>query len=324
MVAWFTQLNEFSLNVLLLLAVVFIKIIMTRFLPFVTQNEPLQFFNWYCLQLESKVNKSKNSISQRNISGFIAALITLLPITIILWIFEDFIAVTWLWHGILLYLAIGNFKLSLASNNISKALSIKQNNLAQQTLKPWVLRDVDRLSTMGIAKTTIEMQLLHYLQGYLLIAFYFLSVGALSALMIRLALMMHYCWNPKQDKFYHFGHFINLVINVIQWLPNRIFTLLMLLTSVGNNALNNTKKLSRQWLNLNNDIVIHSLALNLNIQLAGVAMYNGKKLRRKRFNDHGKQPEAMDILRTTKVIQHIFYFLLALTILLAITTLLIH
>ena len=98
----------------------------------------------------------------------------------------------------------------------------------------------------------------------------------------------------------------------------------MLLTSVGNNALNNTKKLSRQWLNLNNDIVIHSLALNLNIQLAGVAMYNGKKLRRKRFNDHGKQPEAMDILRTTKVIQHIFYFLLALTILLAITTLLIH
>jgi len=324
MANWFTQLNDFSIDVLLLIVVILLKLFMAHFLPILTKNEPLQFFNWYCQQLASKVNKSNNSISQQHISGFIAVLITFLPLSIILWLFEDFIAVTWLWHAILLYLAIGNFKLSLASKAISQSLSLKQNHLAKQTLKPWILRNVDNLSTMGIAKTTIEMQLLRYLQNYLLIAFYFLSVGALSALLIKLAIMMHYCWNTKLNKYHHFGHFISLVVTLVQWLPNRIFTLMIMLTCIGNNALKNTKKLSGQWFNLNNNIVIHSLALSLNIQLAGVAMYNDVKLRRKSFNDNGNQPQTSDILAANKVILHIFYFLLALTILTAITTLLIH
>lgn len=324
MITWFAQLNDFSIDVVLLLIVILLKMVMARFLPFLTQNEPLQFFSWYCQQLASKVNKSKNSFSQQNISGFIATLITLVPITIILWFFEDFIAVNWLWHGVLLYLAIGNFKLSLASKDISQALLVKQNHFAQQTLKPWVLRDVESLSAMGLAKSTIEMQLLRSLQEYLVITFYYLTLGALSALIIRLAVMMHYCWNSKLEKFHYFGHLINLVSNLLQWFPNRIFTLVLQLSSIGNNAFNNTKKLSGQWLKLNNDIVIHSLALSLNIQLAGVVMYDGLKLRRKSFNRNGKQPDASDIPRATKSIQHIFYFLLALTILIAISTLLIH
>jgi len=323
MITWFTQLNDFSFNVLLLLIVILLKITIARFVPLITQNEPLQFFIWYCQQLANKVNKNTNSTSQLQISGFIATLISLLPIIIILWIFEDFIAVPWVWHSLLLYIAMGDFKLSLASKNISQALSIKQNHLAKQTLKPWVLRNVDKLSTMGIAKTTIEMQLLRYVQFYFIIACYFLVLGSLCAFSVRLVIIMHHCWNTKLDKFQHFGRFISLIVNIIQWLPNRIFTLIILFTSVGNNAFNNTKKLAHQWLQLNNDIVIHSFALSLNIQLSGVAIYNEVKLRRKAYNIQGNQPDISDIHRATKAIHQIFYFLLSLTTLVAISTLLI-
>jgi adenosylcobinamide-phosphate synthase len=314
------QFNDFSLNVLLLLITITVKALVNLFI----QTEPLRFFSWYNQRLAKKVNKSINSVKQQSIAGLIAAIVTLLPIVIILWLFADFIALPWLWHALLLYLALGDFHLFSAINNVSQALLAKQTHLAKHTLKPWVLRDVDTLSSMGLSKATIEMQLLRCLQQYFIIACYFLAIGPLMALTVRLIIEMHYCWNEKRPSFQHFGKFIATLSAIIQWFPSRVFSLLLVFSALTSNASLFAQAYKKHCYKLNNDIVLHLFALKLNIQLAGVAIYEQKKLRRVSFNQSAPQPQASDIKRAYKLILQLLYFALALTISLAILTIVLH
>lgn len=322
------QLQGFSLNALILLMVIIIKSVVAHFIHYHNDNNrnnnALTFFSWYCQRLASKVNKQQNSAQQQQIAGFIAALITLTPLIIILWLFADFIAVPWLWQALLLYFALGNFQLNKKCKEISQALINKQYDIAKQTLEPWVLRDVEPLSSMGVAKTTIEMLLLRYLQHYFIIACYFLAFGGLTAFSIRLILDMHYCWNKKQPNFHYFGQFITKLSALIQWLPSRFFALLMLLASIGKHFKIALKAYKKYYFTLNNNIIIALLAIMLDIRLAGVVMYQAKKLRRLSFNDKAEQPQADNIIQASKLIRQLLYFSLALTIIAIISTLLIH
>ena len=59
-----TELTPFSYHVLILMAVLMIKSVISHFVA----HEPLRFFQFYCLQLGKKVNNSKNSSQQQVLS----------------------------------------------------------------------------------------------------------------------------------------------------------------------------------------------------------------------------------------------------------------
>lgn len=227
----FITLSSFSYQLLILLVVIVAKATISHFIP----HEPLRFFQFYCQKLSDKVNKSKNSPQQQTIAGFISVLVTLLPISIILYLFEAFIDVNILWQGLLLYIAIGSFGLAHINKTIAQALIAKQNYFAKQTLKPWVLRETEPLSSLGLSKSSIEMQLLRTLQQGYTVAIIFLIAGPLAALSYRLLLEMHYCWNTKLISHKYFGLYSKHLVNLLQWLPVRVFSLLLLFTSIGKN-----------------------------------------------------------------------------------------
>ena len=285
-------INHFSITVLLLFAVILIKILISR----IINQQPLSFFNFYCQKLSEKVNKAKNSIKQQTIAGFVAILMTLTPLVIILSIFEFFIEVPWLWQGFLLYFALGPLNLKVQSKTIAQALVANQNYLAKQTLQPLILRETEQLSKMGISKSCIEMQLLKTLQQTFVVICYFLIFGPLAALSYRLLLEMHYSWNTKQSAFTHFGQQADILVNIFQWLPVRLFTLIMLTMHSGQSLLLTWRLIKDKFFQLNNDVALHCFALNLQIRLGGVAVYSGIKLRKLSFNDHARQPEPNDII----------------------------
>jgi len=320
MTNFFAQLHGFSLQILIFVSIVIIKMVVAHF----SSTHLLAPFTWYCTRLAQKVNKTQNTDQQQKIAGFIATIITIVPIFIMLWLFADFIAVPWLWQAMLLYLAMGDFQLNNVLKNIIHALQKNQNHLAKQTLKPYVLRNVEPLSSMGINKATIEMLLLRYVQQYFIIGFYFLTFGALTAFSVRLLLEMHYCWNKKQADFNYFGQFISLLNSVLQWLPVRIFALLLLLSSIGKPFIKATSDFKKYFFTVNSNLVISLFATILNIRLAGVAIYNESKLRRPSFNDNGPQPIVDDIIRANKLISQLLYFSLILTTIVAISTLLLY
>jgi len=298
-----SNLNDFSYNVLLLIIALAIKALISHFIA----HDPLRFFRFYCHQLAKKVNKPKNSSNQQSIAGLIAMVITLLPIIIILWLFEVFIEVAYLWQGLLLYIALGSFGLESINKKLAQALAAKQTYVAKQLLSPLVLRNTENLSNLGLSKAAIEMQLLRTLQQIYVVSFIFLFTGPLAALSYRLILEMHYCWNSKSLTFKHFGYYVRIIVNLCQWLPIRLFSLLLLITSLGKNPLLFWRLSKVHFFKLNNDIAILLFALVLEVKLGGVAMYEQNKLRKSSFNDLAKQPEPTDIIHASKKIKQIMW-----------------
>lgn len=304
----FIILSSYSYQLLILLVVIGCKATISHFIS----HEPLRFFQFYCQKLSDKVNKPKNSPKQQIIAGFISVLVTLLPIVIILYLFEAFIEVNILWQALLLYIAMGSFGLAHVNKIIAQALVSKQNYFAKQTLKPWVLRETEPLSSLGLSKSSIEMQLLRTLQQGYAVAIIFLIGGPLVAISYRLLLEMHYCWNTKLVSYNYFGLYSKRLVNLLQWLPVRIFSLLLLFTSVGKNFVLFWRLSKQHFFQLDNNIALLLLALNLEIKLGGVALYDNKnqgkqKLRKISFNDLARQPQITDIIHASSKIKSIIY-----------------
>ncbi len=312
------NLSPFSYQLLILLTAMFSKGVISHFIS----HEPLRFFQFYCQKLGDKVNKSPNSPQQQTISGLVAIIITLAPIAIILWLFAAFIEVDFLWQAFLLYLAIGSFGLSQVNKSIAQAIVAKQSYLAKQTLKRWLLRETEPLSSLGLSKAAIEMKLLRTLQQGYVVAIIFLIAGPLAAILFRLLLEMHYCWNTKLEKFNHFGLHSKLIVNLLQWLPVRIFSLFLLFTSIGKNFLLFWRLSKKHFFQLDNNIALLLLALSLEVKLGGVAMYantNGAntKLAKTSFNDLARQPQVTDIIHANNKITYLVSFSLTFLILIA-------
>jgi adenosylcobinamide-phosphate synthase len=304
----FTTLSSFSNQLLILLTVILSKVIVSHFI----HHEPLRFFQFYCQKLSDKVNKPQNSQNQQTIAGLVAIAVTLPPIIIILWMFESFVEVSLLWQGLLLYVAIGSFGITKINKDIAQALSTKQNAFAKQTLKPWVLRETEPLSGLGLSKSCIEMQLFRTLQQGYTVAFIFMTLGPLMAISYRLLLEMHYCWNTKLVVHRHFGLYSKYLVNLLMWLPVRIFSLLLLFSSIGKNFVLFWNLSRKHFFQLNNNIALLLLSLNLGVKLGGVAMYDDKthakeKLRKMSFNDLSRQPQVTDILHANRKIHSVIY-----------------
>ena len=309
------QLPLFSYQVLILLFVLVLKMSISHFI----QHEPLRAFQFYCRQLSEKVNNKNNSHQQQIIAGLVSILVTLIPITIILWLFSDFVAVDYLWQGLLLYFALGTMNLKANNKKIAQALVAKKNYDAKQILNRFVLRETTQLSVVGLSKAAIEMQLLRTLQQGYVVAFIFLALGPLAAFCYRLLLEMHYSWNPKLTKFIHFGFYSAQLVYLCQWLPVRVFSLLLLLLNLGRNALLCWRLSKKYFFQLNNHFSLSLFAFFLEIKLGGVAMYQKDKLRRISFNDLAKQPEVTDIIHADRQIKQVIALSLVATITVAIT-----
>ena len=301
--------STFSYHLLILLTVLVSKAFISHFI----HHEPLRLFQFYCGKLSDKVNNNTNNPQQQTIAGLIAIFVTLTPIAIILWLFESFIEVDFLWQFLLLYIAIGSFGLAKVNKTIAQAIVAKQNYFAKQTLSALVLRETEPLSSVGLAKTSIEVLLLKTLQQGYSIAFVFLLAGPLAAISFRLLLEMHYGWNTKLIKFNHFGLYSKILVNIVLWLPIRIFSLLLLFTSIGKNFVLFWRLSKSHFFQLDNSIAILLFALTLEIKLGGVAIYDdgeqgNNKLRKTNFNDLARQPQVTDIIHANNKLKMLIYF----------------
>ena len=139
-----------------------------------------------------------------------------------------FVEAAWLWQSFLLYLALGELHLGKTSKEIAKLLVANKKFEAKQLLTPWLLRETDKLSSLGLAKSCFEMLLLRSIQNLFTIGLMFLIFGPLAALTSRLLIEMHYCWNPKNNSFSPFGNSVAFIVNIIQRLAKTLGIIILL------------------------------------------------------------------------------------------------
>lgn len=289
-----TTLPPLGIDILVLLLVVVIKSLVTR----LSSYNGLSFFHFYCQQLANKVNKPNNSDSQRKVAGFIASLITLVPVLIILWLFENYVELSVIWHALLLYFSLGSFGHIAAAKRIKRYSEQQLKEQTRHELAPWVLRDVKQLSFMGMHKACIEMVQLRFIQHQFAIAMYFLLLGPYVALTVRMLIDMHHCWNPKKQAFQYFGLFVSWCSRCLLWAPTRLYIVALSTVNFNRPVLLSNKVPSNLLFEFNNKIALAALASIIDVKLGGVAMYDTEKKRVTEFNQQARVPSADDIERT--------------------------
>ncbi|WP_448550461.1 cobalamin biosynthesis protein CobD/CbiB [Thalassotalea fusca] len=277
--------------------IVLVVAIIAKYCYQITVPSRSSFFTFYCHQLANKVNPPSNSHQQQKIAGFMALIITLVPIILILWLFESFVDVEFIWHFILMFVAIGNVRLSHYTRLVAKQVTQNANYQAKETLAPFVLRQTSQLSSLGLTKATLEMTILTRLQQVYSVVFWYLVAGPLVALGYRLILEMHYSWNRKHSSYTQFGLWAETLVNLLVWLPARISYLLYFVTHLSTHSLLYWQLTRRDFFSLGNNVNLSLFALLHNVKLGGVAMYEQTKLRRRAFNEQGQQPTPQDLIK---------------------------
>ena len=168
-----------------------------------TRYHPLIGFGKTANFIEEKCNLA--SQSQSRVLGCIACLSLVLPLPIILFVFDDHSLVFGLFETFILYLAIGQRSLAQHAEQILQPL--QQNDLARARHFTGfiVSRDTQTMSEQDMTRATVESVLENGHDAVLASLFYFLLGGAPLVTLHRLVNTLDAMWGYKTPRFLYFG-----------------------------------------------------------------------------------------------------------------------
>ena len=267
---------------------------------------PLSFVRLLAIRMGEKVHssKSKNTVMQQRISGTLGFLVLVLPLMVILAIMINLAEFPVFFNSLLLLVSIQFQSIFKQSEKISLALANNKKVLARHLLDNIVLRETDKLTPVGIGKATIETLLLRFNQQFFTVIFWYFVLGGIGALSYRLLYEFSHCWNIKLSRFQHFGLPLAKILALLQWIPVRLSSLILVLAQ-------NITKAVQAYINLRKvkakSKSTHLFQLNLQggaigVELSGPAYYNGTKIRLPKCGGQ-RQVRHEDIKRTMVAIQ---------------------
>lgn len=252
--------------------------------------DPLAFFRFVCQRMASKVMGRDYSSEQLVISGSLALLMLVLPLLVIVYLVLQIASYQWLLDILLLYLLIQ------FTNNIKvirkglDALDTGKNQLAKALLQQVVLRNTQSLSSLGLAKASLETTFLRYHHQQFTIILCYLVLGPIPALCYRLCYEASQVWNLKFKKFMYFGRLSNAITQAFQLIPSLIMSISFLLISspkalmvcIQQKQLLVSIKQAFRFQG-NQSLLLRTLSSALNNKTGGPVIYGSVKKQRARF-----------------------------------------
>lgn len=282
--------------------VLFLAILLEKTIKWPQKSHPLTLIRLFAQSMADKAVKEQRSEHQQKVAGIMAVLVLLLPIAIVMATFLWFAEYTWFFNGFFLFIAL---LFEPVNTQVKKVESLLKNNkkaLARNQLQRLVLRQVDNLSSMGIAKTAMETLVLRFHYQYLCTIFWYLILGGAGALLYRCCYELSQQWNIKQSPYRHFGRSVSWVCVGLQWIPLRLGAMLFAITLGLGGSFSALKRLAGK-------VSAHTLVLSifggaLHTELGGPAFYENRKIRLPKCGGTNP-PEPNDIKRlSTLVIQY--------------------
>ena len=205
--------------------VLFFALLLARLAPLPREMQPLIWFTHLAKQLSAKVNRPERSPSQQATAGFLAMLLLVFPFWAIVTFLLELAAFPWFFEFIVLYLCLGDAGFSQVADEIAKALKRQDNASAKKLLQPWIVRDTDSLSTVGLAKATIEKLSTAPIYGTASTIFFFAIAGAPMVLAVRMIKQLELSWPPIQPQYQHFCRTVNSLSTVLLAIPAWLWSL---------------------------------------------------------------------------------------------------
>ena len=286
------------------------SLLLDRILGEPSYYHPLVGFGKFANWIEVKFNKEKLSSSFSFIVGVTAWLFAVIPLTLFVYLLDDFLNDYWLgsyWLGIFCgWLAIG--WQSLRQHGLAVEQALNENNLEQAREKTAYLvsRDTRELDETALSRATIESILENGSDAVIAPLFWLLIFGAPGVILYRLSNTLDAMWGYHTPQFEYFGKFTARVDDVLNYIPARITALLYALCGNSKQAWNAWKTQGVNWYSPNAGVVMASGAGALNIQLGGSAIYNGLQKIRPELGFE-KSPMSHDIKRAIQLLDYAVY-----------------
>jgi adenosylcobinamide-phosphate synthase len=168
----------------------------------------LQAFYWYqqlALNLSAKVNRNGRTSSQQKTAGFLAILLLVFPFWAIITLLVNLAAFPWFFELIILYLCLCDEPFTKVAEKTLQTLKQDDRASARSLLTPWLFRDTQGLSEVGLVKATIEKLVTIPIYNTVANIFFFVIGGAPLVLGARMIERLEACWPAVNPEYRNFG-----------------------------------------------------------------------------------------------------------------------
>lgn len=252
-------------------------------------------------RLGHKVNLPHSSNSQRAFAGFFLPLLLLVfceGIVLFLDIFTVSDSIITLM--VMLYLLELRYPQETAVK-ISRTLSANKER-ARDLLYPYVLRDVSKLSSMGIAKAACESTILRIVHGWFAVMVWYFIGGIEGAVLMQCCVVMSRAFNYKLPENYLFGRIIFMLLELMLLIPALALGLMLMFSK---NPLSPWIK-GMQGMQVYpapiTGFILGAVGGALNLSLSGPRYYFGRLIRLPRVGG-SQEPDSEAILRVMRKIR---------------------
>lgn len=255
--------------------------------------------------LSRRVNGLGNSVYHQKISGILLTLIILAPVFVSLFAFREIVYnpnTEDLYISSLILLLILESRPSRAlANRVYKLEKNGNHEEAKNLLGQFSLRVTTKLSSLGVAKATIENVVLKLFANFFVPVFYFVFFGIEVALFARLIVVLAMAFNQKLAYNQYFGRFCSSIQQLIYLLPALLVSLVIMLIPSKNKVQNNLQTLIKEWPAKASGLVLATITASLGIRVGGPRYYM-LTLYRYPVLGSGKDPSLEEIPRAKRLI----------------------
>lgn len=269
-------------------------------LPFPREAHPAILWHKFAEQLADKVNVN-NSYKQSIISGSLAWLLMILPMLVVLLALKPLVWQPQLFELAFLLLAIDWRNTDKFTAQFVAALAREDKEQAKMLLKPIVNRSTAPLSLLGLGKAGSETLVMSYGRNVVAVLFWYAIAGGIGAFCYRMCVELARAWSPSRQKFAPFGLTAVRAVAVLDFIPLRLFAILV---TVGHRAKESAVLIKQQassWPLPGPAWLLVAVGGKLELSLGGPAIYDGKKSVRAKLGGR-IAPSAIHVAQVQKML----------------------
>ncbi len=280
--------------------VLFFALVLARLAPLPREMQPLIWFSRLAKQFALKVNRPHRAQRQQATAGFLAMLMLVFPFWAITTFLLELAAFPWFFEFIILYLCLTDISFSQVADEIAKALKRQDNASAKDLLQPWVVRDTESLSEVGLAKATIEKLSTEPIYGTAATIFFFAIAGAPLVLAVRMIKQLELSWPPISPQYRHFCRSVHILSTALLAIPAWLWSLSLAIQG-GPKALALMLRPPKNHPAIQGYVLSVSLVAGiLGIELGGPQKFSGERIEIGKII-YGPQPHFDDIAPAVKL-----------------------